>query len=54
MKKQQEKARKILSENKGKLDELAKYLYENETITGDEFMNILNAKEQMGERDGQK
>ena len=42
VKKQHEKARQILSENKEKLDELAKYLYENETITGEEFMNILN------------
>ncbi|MFA6947645.1 MAG: ATP-dependent zinc metalloprotease FtsH [Eubacteriales bacterium] len=38
---QHEKALKLLTENKGKLDELAKYLYEKETITGDEFMNIL-------------
>ncbi len=29
-------------ENRGKLDELAKYLYEHETITGEEFMKILN------------
>ena len=33
---------KILTENREKLDELAKYLYEKETITGEEFMNILN------------
>ena len=39
---QHEKARKILSENREKLDELAMFLYERETITGDEFMNILN------------
>jgi len=39
---QHEKARMILKENKAKLDELAQYLYENETITGDEFMTILN------------
>ena len=43
MKKQHEKARKILEENREKLDELADYLYEKETITGDEFMRILNA-----------
>ena len=43
VKKQHEKARKILTENRQKLDELAKYLYEKETITGDEFMSILNA-----------
>ncbi len=43
VKKQHEKAAKILEENKEKLDELADYLYERETITGEEFMNILNA-----------
>ena len=43
VKKQHEKARRILSENRQKLDELADYLYEKETITGDEFMSILNA-----------
>ena len=42
VKKQHEKADKILSDNRAKLDELAKYLYERETITGEEFMNILN------------
>ena len=36
---------RILTENRAKLDELAKYLYEKETITGEEFMNILNKKE---------
>ncbi len=41
VKEQHEKAKNILSENRHKLDELAKYLYENETITGEEFMNIL-------------
>lgn len=39
---QYEKAKKLLTENKGKLHELAKYLYEKETITGEEFMKILN------------
>ncbi len=39
--KQHQKARKILEDNKEKLNELAKYLYEKETITGDEFMRIL-------------
>ena len=39
---QHEKAVKILEENKEKLDELAKFLYEKETITGEEFMAILN------------
>lgn len=43
VKKQYEKAKQIISENKPKLDELAQYLYMNETITGDEFMNILNS-----------
>ncbi|MBR2528327.1 MAG: ATP-dependent zinc metalloprotease FtsH [Oscillospiraceae bacterium] len=40
---QHEKARQILRDNIGKLHELAKYLYDHETITGEEFMNILNA-----------
>lgn len=44
---QHQKARKILTENKNKLDELAKYLYEKETITGEEFMNILNRKPEL-------
>ena len=43
VKKQHAKAIEILSENREKLDELAHYLYEKETITGDEFMKILNA-----------
>ena len=42
VKKQHEKARKILEDNRDKLDELANFLYEKETITGDEFMEILN------------
>ncbi len=42
VKSQHEKAVKILTENRGKLDELAKFLYEKETITGEEFMKILN------------
>ena len=42
VKRQHEKASRILSENREKLDELAQYLYEKETITGDEFMEILN------------
>lgn len=40
---QHEKALQILKDNMGKLHELAKYLYENETITGEEFMKILNS-----------
>ena len=42
VKRQHEKASKILADNRAKLDELAKYLYEKETITGEEFMSILN------------
>ncbi len=42
VKQQHEKAVRILTDNRIKLDELAKYLYEKETITGDEFMKILN------------
>lgn len=42
VKRQHEKASKILADNRSKLDELAKYLYEKETITGEEFMSILN------------
>ena len=43
VKKQHEKARKLLTDNRQKLDELAAYLYEKETITGEEFVSILNA-----------
>jgi len=43
VKKQHEKAKAILTENKQKLDLLAQHLYSNETITGDEFMEILNS-----------
>ena len=43
VKKQHEKAGQILLENREKLDELAAYLYEKETITGEEFMKILNS-----------
>lgn len=42
VKKQHAKAVQILQENRPKLDELAKFLYEKETITGEEFMEILN------------
>ena len=41
---QHEKAVNLLRENREKLDELAQFLYERETITGEEFMNILNGK----------
>ena len=44
VKAQHEKAIRILTDNRTKLDELAKYLYEKETITGDEFMAILEEK----------
>ena len=43
VKTQHEKATTILKENRNKLDELSRYLYEKETITGEEFMEILNA-----------
>ena len=43
IKKQHQKARDILTENRQKLDELAKFLYERETITGEEFMEILES-----------
>ncbi len=42
VKEQYEKAKRIITENRQKLDQLAQYLYINETITGDEFMEILN------------
>jgi cell division protease FtsH len=45
VKTQHEKALQILTENRKKLDELAKFLYERETITGEEFMNILERQE---------
>ncbi len=45
VKTQHEKAKKILTDNRAKLDELAQFLYEKETITGEEFMQILNRKE---------
>ena len=44
VRREHEKATKILSDNIGKLHEIAKYLYEHETITGEEFMKILNEK----------
>ena len=43
VRREHEKAAGILMENREKLDDLARYLYEKETITGEEFMNILNA-----------
>ena len=47
VKQQHEKAKQMLIENRGKLDEIAKYLYEKETISGEEFMRILNAQPQL-------
>ncbi|MDD7736758.1 MAG: ATP-dependent zinc metalloprotease FtsH [Subdoligranulum sp.] len=47
VKRQHEKAKQMLIENRGKLDEIAKYLYEKETITGEEFMRILTAVPQL-------
>ncbi|MFQ7444328.1 MAG: ATP-dependent zinc metalloprotease FtsH [Gemmiger formicilis] len=41
------KAYQLLADNKGKLDEIAQYLYEKETISGEEFMRILNAQPQL-------
>ena len=43
VKKQHEKARRLLLDNREKLEELSQYLYEKETISGEEFMKILNA-----------
>jgi len=43
VKKEYARAKDIITSNRGELEELAKYLYEHETITGEEFMNILNA-----------
>ena len=43
VKSQHEKAVSILQENRSKLDEPAQFLYENETITGEQFMKILNS-----------
>ena len=45
VKAQHAKALQILTENRDKLDQLAKFLYEKETITGEEFMDILNGEE---------
>ena len=43
VKEQHQKALQLLQENRRKLDEISKYLYEKEAITGDEFMAVLNA-----------
>ena len=47
VKAQHDKAKKLLNDNKAKLDEIAKFLYEKETITGEEFMEILTKKPQI-------
>ena len=47
VKAQHEKAKRILKDNRSKLDELAKFLYEKETITGEEFMEILEGGNQL-------
>ena len=52
VKAQHEKALRILNENRAKLDELAQYLYQKETITGDEFMEILNRRDEPAQLDG--
>ena len=49
VKREHEKAKKILLDNRQKLDDLANYLYEKETITGDEFMAILNGNDVQAE-----
>lgn len=43
VRREHERARKILEDHRDKLDELAQHLYEKETVTGEEFMQILNA-----------
>lgn len=48
VKKEYDKAYKILEDNIAKLHEIAKFLYENETITGEEFMRILNTRPRIG------
>lgn len=53
IKQQHEKAKKILMENRNKLDKLAQFLFEKETITGEEFMNLLK-KEEKEEKDHKK
>ena len=49
VKREHEKAKKILLDNRQKLDDLANYLYEKETITGDEFMAILSGNKVQAE-----
>ena len=52
VKKQHQKAKKLLLDNRDKLDELSNYLYEKETITGEEFMQILTRTETLEEAEG--
>ena len=54
VKRSYDKAKQLLKDNIGKLHELAKYLYEKETITGEEFMNILSRKEYIGTESGRE
>ena len=49
VKRSYDKAMQLLKDNIGKLHELAKYLYEKETITGEKFMNILSRQEYIEE-----
>ena len=48
MKAEHEKARKLIEGDRALLDELAAFLYEKETITGDEFMQIVNKRKEAG------
>lgn len=50
VKQEHEKAKKILREHREKLDEIAAYLYDKETITGEEFMEILNAASRLAQK----
>ena len=54
VKAQHEKARKLLEEHRSDLDRIARYLYAKETITGEEFMNILKQKEDQEEQESQE
>ncbi len=54
VKAQHEKARKLLEEHRSDLDRIARYLYAKETITGEEFMNILEQKEDQEEQESQQ
>ena len=49
VKTQHEKALQLLRDNRTKLDEISRFLYQEETISGQQFMDILNAKPQIGQ-----